>query len=221
MRAPRQRQVTARRSFTRVAHFHRALSPELQEVLWSSPMSLIERGETMRRTGQRWTVRLEWDSQPYVLKRYAPNWAQAALQLAIPAVAWSTWSFTRKLIRAGVRTPPPLACVENRWGPLRRDSFLMYPYVEGRILNSYFGAPEEKHNPIIARLWRQLDELWGRLGQLNAHLDDANLNNFVVAPTGDLWVIDLDKGRFHHKASAAEHRLKIGWKKLNRGVVIR
>jgi hypothetical protein len=221
MRASISEGVVVRRSFSRVAHFSPTLPAQLQDVLWSSPQSLLDRGHTMRRTGQRWTVKLTWNSQPYVLKQHAPNWVQFAWQLATPAIAWSTWRFTHALINAGVRTPPPLACVENRWGPLRRDSYLMYPYIEGRILNSYFGAPEEKHNPLIDGLWRQLEDLWRRLAGLQAHLKDPNLNNFVVTPTGQLWVIDLDKSRFNRTAAATARHLDAGWQKLNRGVVIR
>jgi len=221
MCAANSERALVRRSLTRVAHFNNALPADLGERVWSSPESLMTSGQTMRRTSQRWTVKLNWNSQSYVLKRYAPSWAQAVLQLAKPSIAWSTWSFTHKLIDAGVRTPQPLACVENRWGPLRRHSYLMYPYVEGRILNSFFGAPEERHHPFIEGLWRQLEELWQRLERLQAHLRDPNLNNFIVSPTGQLWVIDLDKSRFHRRAATAARYREQGWKKLNFGVVIR
>lgn len=209
-----------RRSLARVAHFSHSLPADLRDRLWKSPESLMSAGQTMRRTGQRWTVKLTWKSQSYVLKRHAPTWVQAVRQLAAPSIAWSTWWFTCQLIDAGVRTPQPLACVENRWGPLRRASYLMYPFVEGRILNTYFGAPEEKHNPIIDGLWRQLDDLWKCLASLQANLEDPNLNNFVVSSSGQLWVIDLDKSRFHRSRSATARSLDRGWKKLTRGVVI-
>jgi hypothetical protein len=68
-------------------------------------------------------------------------------------------------------------------------------------------------------LWKQLDDLWRLLARLQAHMDDPNLNNFIVTSAGQLWAIDLDKSRFHRSRAAAKRHLDEGWKKLTRGVV--
>lgn len=208
--------IGCRRSLTRVAHLSAALPADLIERLWTDPESLLEKGETLQRTGMRWTVSLRWASQRYVLKHYRPTWWHKAKQLILPSRAWSTWSATHKLADAGIATPRPVACVENRWGKLRRDSFLMYPYVEGRTLRSYFSHEAKDSRFIADYLWQQLRDLWQRLEQVGASLADANTFNFIICPQGRLWVIDLDKACFHWLASTAARHQQRGWEKLLR-----
>lgn len=208
--------TTCRRSLARVAHFGAGLPDDLIERLWTDPESLLQVGDTMRRTGLRRTVRVTWASQQYVLKHYRPTWWHKTRQLVQHSRAWSTWSATHKLADAGIATPRPVACVENRWGPMRRDSFLMYPYIEGRTLRSYFSCEAKKSRPLADSLWRQLGELWQRLEQLHASLADTNTGNFIVCPAGRIWVIDLDKACFHRRANAAARHQQRGWAQLLR-----
>jgi hypothetical protein len=117
---------------------------------------------------------------------------------------------------AGIATPRPVACVENRLACFRRDSLLMYLYVEGRTIRSHFARRDPSDHITNECLWLQLDELWRRLRQLRASLADINLGNFIVAPDGQLWVIDLDKARFHRLASTAGRQQERGWRQLLR-----
>jgi hypothetical protein len=206
-----------RRSFVRVAHTCRSLPDDLAAMLWRDPGSLIETGQELRTSGARRTVKLEWQSQLYVLKHYVePTWRHALKQTSQHSRAWSTWVFTHRLADSGVATPRPVACIENRWGVLRRDSFLMYPYVEGRTLRSYFAAEAKHSMSLHDRLWHQLRELWQRLVELHVSLGDTNLGNFIVCPTGQLWLIDLDKSRFHRAAGTAAPHQERAWKQLLR-----
>ena len=210
-------ETVRRRSFARVAHFSASLSEDLVHALWTSPESLIDRGEPLRSGGARQTVRLRWNSQHFVLKHYVEPTRRHALKQTIqPSRAWATWAFTHRLADAGVTTPRPVACVENRWGLLRRDSFLMYPYIDGRTLRSYFAAEAKESPSLHERLWRQLNELWQRLLELRVSLGDTNLGNFIICPSGQLWLIDLDKSRFHRAAAAAAPRQQRAWQQLLR-----
>jgi hypothetical protein len=212
-----ERSNTHRRSFARVAHYSTSLPDDLIAALWTAPESLVDRGEALRSGGARQTVRLIWNSQPFVLKHYVePSWRHALKQTVQTSRARTTWIFTHRLADAGVATPRPVACIENRWGAIRRDSFLMYPYVEGRTLRSYF-AGEAKESPSLSdRLWQQLRELWQRLLELRVSLGDTNLGNFIISPAGQLWLIDLDKSRFHFMAAAAAPRQHRAWQQLLR-----
>jgi hypothetical protein len=205
-----------RGSLLRIAYFDHYLPPDLIDALWTEPEALGTSAETLRRNGSRWTVQISWSSQKYVLKHYQPVFWNSITQLVRPTRAWLTWSATHKLADAGIATPRPVACIENRWGPLRRDSFLMYPYVDGRTLRSYFSG-EAKESPTIAEnLWGQLNDLWRRLGELQASLADTNTGNFIVAPSGQLWVIDLDRACFHTSPRSAAKYQAMGWKQLLR-----
>jgi hypothetical protein len=49
------------------------------------------------------------------------------------------------------------------------------------------------------------------LGELRASLDDTHTGNFIISPAGHLWVIDLDKARFHRSAYMAARQQERGW----------
>jgi tRNA A-37 threonylcarbamoyl transferase component Bud32 len=121
-----------------------------------------------------------------------------------------------KLIRAGIPTPQPVACVENRWGTLRRDSFLMYEFVQGVTLRSYLTEKADHPRPFTPSLSRQIRELWERLAELRASLDDSHTGNFIVSPAGRLWVIDLDNTRFHRTAFMASRQQERNWEQFVR-----
>ncbi len=208
--------IATRRSITRVAHFATDLPQDLADLLWLDPTSLMKTGETLQRTGLRNTVRVSWGTNQYVMTHYRPTWWHAVRQLTRPSRAWATCSTTVKLADAGIATPRPAACVENRYGMLRRDSFLMYPYLEGRTLRSYFKNEAKQSKTVAENLWQQLHELWARLETLQASLADTNTGNFIVCPAGRLWVIDLDKARFHRLAKSAARHQQRGWKQLLR-----
>lgn len=208
--------VATRRSLSRVAHFENELPGDLVERLWQNPKSLLAEGEPLRSSSLRHTVRLEWASQQYVLKHYRPSWWHFVRQLPTPSRAWATCTATEKLADAGIATPPPVACIENRWSVLRRDSFLMYRYIEGRTLRSYFSCEAKESRTIADSLWLQLRELWQRLSHLQASLADTNTGNFIVCPAGRLWVIDLDNARFHRLQKVAARHQERGWAQLLR-----
>jgi tRNA A-37 threonylcarbamoyl transferase component Bud32 len=211
------RQINCRRSFARALQYDSVLADDLVAALWKNPASLIENSEPLQTKGARQTVRFVWGGRPFVLKHYVePTWRHALKQTILPSRAQNTWRFTHRLADAGIATPRPVACVENRWGLLRRDSFLIYPYVEGRTLRSYFSAEAKQSPPVRERLWQQVHDLWRRLVELRVSLGDTNLGNFIVSPNGALWLIDLDKSRFHRAAAAAAPHQARAWQQLLR-----
>jgi hypothetical protein len=212
-----QYEIACRRSFKRVARYSTNLRDDLVSALWTNPELLVKLGEPLQMKGARQTVRLVWNSQPYVLKHYVePTRRHALKQMVQISRARATWIFSRRLADAGVATPRPVACIESRWGPLRRDSFLMYPFVEGRTLRSYFAGEAKQSALLRDRLWQQLYGLWQRLVELRVSLGDTNLGNFIVSPAEQLWLIDLDKSRFHRVAFAAAAHQRRAWKQLLR-----
>jgi hypothetical protein len=205
-----------RQSLTRAAIFDSTLPEDLLEQLWRNPAALIHTGQMMRRTGLRRTVLVNWTSKQYVLKQYRPTYWHFLRQLPIHSWSAATFKATIKLINAGVATPRPVACVENRWGSLRRDSFLMYEYVEGITLRKYLKRKAKHPRPLTESLSRQVHNLWQQLIDLRASLDDTHTGNFIVCPAGRLWVIDLDKARFHRTNFMASRQQERGWEQFIR-----
>jgi hypothetical protein len=209
-------QIAIERSFKRLTICDAAVPADLAEMICRWPEVMIERGERLQWKVRR-TVLLTWRKEKFVFKQYRePSRRHAFKQLFQHSRAWQTWSFAHRLANAGIATPRPVACIENRWGRLRRDSFLMYPYVEGRTLRSYFDE-EAVESPVVREgLWKQIHNLWQQLATLRVSLGDTNVSNFIVGPTGQLWLIDLDKSRFHlARISAAPHQQR-AWLQLLR-----
>jgi hypothetical protein len=162
-------------------------------------------------------VRLVWTSGTYVVKYYAEQSRRHSLkQLWLRSRARRAWNVSHRMADAGIYTPRPVACIENRIGPLRRDSYMMYPYVEGRTLRSYLVPEARDSRATIEQLWQQLRELWQRLAEHRASLADANVGNYIVAPNGRLWVIDLDKASFFRSSKTAAIHRERSWKQLVR-----
>jgi len=205
-----------RETFTRCAIVDPELPRDLLEQLWNDPESLIHRGEMMRKTGVRRTALLTWGERQYVVKQYRPTWWHLLRQLPTRSWAASTFRVTHRLINAGIATPRPVACIENRWGTLRRDSFLVYEYVHGVTLRSFLADERKRAPSLAAGLARQIREFWQRVEDLRIGLADAHTGNFIVSPNGRLWIIDLDKTRFHRWSSAAARDQKLAWEQFVR-----
>lgn len=209
--------IVVRRSISRVAYYDNALPADLVELLWNEPETLSDAGEPLQCKDVRRTVRVEWQSQYYVVKHYVePTWRHALKHAFERSRGWRTFSAMRRLADAGIPTPRPLACIENPWGQLRRDSFMIYPYVEGQPLRPFLdGTVGENYGE---RFWRQLRLLWRKLARLRVSLSDTNVRNFIVCPAGRVWVLDLDKTRFHwfSRTTARYHRQS--WNRLVRSV---
>ena len=213
----RQSATIRRRSLTRVAHYDKSLPDDLVEWLWMQPESLVSAGQKLQSKGARRTVRLSWTTGAFVLKHYAEQSRRHAVKaLALRSRASRTWNVTHRMAGAGIATPRPVACIENRWGPLRRDSFMMYPYVEGRTLRSFLVPQSRDSRATVDELWQQLRDLWKRLAEIQASLADANVGNYIIAPDGRLWVIDLDKANFYRSAAVAARHRERSWKLLLR-----
>jgi hypothetical protein len=207
-----------RRSSTRVAYFAAELPGELADALWQRPGTLVAGGNLLRSSIARRTAHVEWPPASYVLKHYVePSRRHAMKRVVMQSRAWLTWEVAHRLADAGVATPRPVACVENRWGPLRRDSYLMYPYIKGITLQTcLLDKGLNLGDELVGSLWDQLSELWEKLRQLRVALSDTHLGNFIVSADHKLWVIDLDKTRFHRLAYSAARLQKQRWQQILR-----
>jgi hypothetical protein len=182
-------------------------------MLWEQPKALVDAGEVLNSRTVRRTVSLRWADCQYVLKHYMePNFIHALKHSLLPSRAWQAWTSIHTLADAGIATPRAVACVEDQGGRLRKDSYLMYPYIEGQTLTSYFKQQETV--PAPHAVWNQLQRLWQSLRPLQVSLADTNVRNFILCPDGRLWVIDLDTTRFHRSAWITAHYHRRSWKRL-------
>jgi hypothetical protein len=204
-----------RQSWTRLITADRGLPSEMVEALWETPDSVVALGEPLRKVGARSTVKLQWSGQSYVLKHYVePTLRHALKQNVSQSRAKATWLAAHRLADAGIATPRPVAFVEKRFGPFRGESYLLYPYVEGQTLRAFLGDEKRLSMPLLSPIREQLVEFWNCLKRLQVSLADTNLKNFIVGDAQRLWVIDLDKARFHRDPHAAARQQERGWRQM-------
>src|SRR5690606_27618370 len=106
----------------------------------------------------------------------------------------------------GIATPQPLAMIERRIGPLRREAWLVTDYCPGESLFERVGQtgealPDQATADAILRIFNQLNDAWISHGDFKA----SNL----LWQEGQVWLIDLDAMQSH----ANEASWRKGWAK--------
>jgi hypothetical protein len=208
--AARVPQPQRRRALDRAAWFNPSLPIGLADTLWTDPESLMRSG-TMLKDGDRCTVvRIDppatdvaspGAATPLVLKRYnLKDQFHTAVHWVIRSRARWSWCNARLLIGAGLRTPTPLACLdERRAGLLRRRSYLLTSFVPGVSLRELV-FKKLADDAQLRRVAEQFVKIWGELGALRIGHGDMKASNFVVDPQGMLWMIDLDGMRVYRSS---------------------
>jgi hypothetical protein len=210
----------SRRSWRRMMWHDPALAPHIAAALWEAPDRLVASG-TMLKEGDRCTVvRIDAkgspeglaDGQPkaakqavgpagdrwMILKRYNIKGSfHTATHMLLRSRAQWGWVNARRLLGAGLMTPRPLACVEERrHGVLRLGSCLLTSFVPGRSLSEVIQSGSVSKED-LRDFATQFVSIWRTLGMLRAGHGDMKASNFVVDASKKLWLIDLDGMRMY------------------------
>ena len=182
-----------RQKFFRTMRFDKDACPELIDRLWNEPDRLILQGEQLKKKQcVRTTVLFESAVDVYVVKRHLErSWRHIVKQWFSRSRAERCWRDTWFLIENGYPTPQPIAFREERFGALRGNSYYVYQYVAGRTLREI--AAPLKNQRKLRDYVRQLCGIWSLHQRLQVNLTDGHPENIVIAPSGKLWIIDLDK----------------------------
>ncbi|HEY2883296.1 MAG TPA: lipopolysaccharide kinase InaA family protein [Pirellulales bacterium] len=208
------------KTWRRVGSFDESLPTSLIDALWPDPTTVLEGGEVLRQSASRRTAQFRWDDGRYVIKHYREASLRHAAKRGIQrSRASGTWENARRIAEAGILTPQPVALVERRLGPLRGASWFVYRYIEGETLGDCLAPRRTVATARLEQLGAMFAQLWRRLVAQQISLDDAHLGNFIVSPTGQLWLIDIDKIRFHRFRAAANRRSRLAWEQLVGSVV--
>jgi len=124
---------TCNRGFNRFSVCERKYdSPALRQIL-ADPDQAIAAGQLLKDGNTATVALIEGPDGPLVIKRYnIKNWLHWLERMFRRSRAWASWANTFRLEFLGVDTPPPVAMVEERIGPLRRRAYFVTEYVEGR-----------------------------------------------------------------------------------------
>ena len=200
-------EVYFKRSWNRALWQSAAAPMSMVDALWQDPDRLVSQG-VMLKDGDRCTVvRLDQGDRPLVLKRYnSKDSVHTAVHLMLRSRAQWGWINGRRLMATNVRTPEPLACLEERYcGVLRLRSYLLTEFVAGKTLREYVAADDPGHpgNPghagytDLPDLAIQFSSIWQTLGQLRVGHGDMKATNFIIDARRRLWLIDLDGMRVY------------------------
>lgn len=166
-------------------------SPALRQLLAELDVRM-EQGDPLKLGGSSTVVKVMLDGRAVVIKRYNIKGLSHALLRALrTSRAWLSWGNAHVLHLLGIATPKPLAMVEKRWGPLRREAYFIAEYADGVAGYSYPWATLADE----ALLQRFL-KIFQALRAARIVLGDAKLSNFLVVGKVIL-VTDLDTLRWN------------------------
>lgn len=154
--------------------------------------NLSEHNVTYLKQGNSSTVmRVPQNDITFVIKRYNIKNVLHAMRRALqPTRAANAWCYGHLLALMGVASPLPLAMQERRFGVLRRQSYVVYPYQKGETLMALC----ELHTATPATWQPWIDEVMRLLHVLKSAKvchGDLKATNFLVTNDG-LMLLDLD-----------------------------
>ena len=145
----------------------------------------FERGFVIKAGNTATVARLYVEGEAFVVKRYNIKSRPHAIgRMWRPTRAQRAWQNAHRLRMLGIPTFQPIALIERRFGPFRRDAYLVMRDIGGVDLRERFA---NKHIRVLVGLFADL----ARAGLVHG---DAKATNFVDA--GDaIHLIDLDAMR--------------------------
>lgn len=164
---------------------------EFLAPLLAAPDEWIRKGIPLK-SGHTATVALvEHAGRKVVIKRYNIKGLGHALSRAWrPSRAWHSWREGHRLRFLGIPTPRPLALLEQRYGPLRGQAWLITEYNPGTTLTDRLGSTPSAED--IA----QVRDLFAQLVDARISHGDLKAKNLLWDEQGPC-LIDLDAMRQH------------------------
>lgn len=160
-------------------------SPALRQIL-ADPDSAMKAGRILKSGNTSTVVQIDGPDGPLVIKRYnIKNWLHGLERIFRPSRAWASWANAFRLEFHGVETPPPVAMVEERIGPLRRRAYFITEYVEGQTGDT------------VTEIESQFEDVEGMAAIVRTLADaglshgDMKASNFLLTAKGAV-ILDLD-----------------------------
>jgi len=171
---------------------------EALSALLEDPDRFIAQGELLKDGNTCTVARVDIGGRALVVKRYnLKSFRHALSRFWRPSRAWHSWVAGHRLAFYGIRTPAPLAMLEERVGPLRRRAFLVTEFCPGESLLQRLSQDRE---PDEAEA-KAIEDFFGALLRLKISHGDMKASN-LLWQADRLSVIDLDAMVQHdsHKA---------------------
>lgn len=183
----------------------------------ADPDSLIANGQLLKDGGTATVARVDIAGQAYVLKRYN---IKKPIHSIIRGLKWSraavSWRNGLLLEMLGIPTAQSYAMIEQRWGALRRRSYLLSEYIDApQAWDIYEG---DKYDDESKKHWaRKIVALFLLLKRSQISHGDLKAQNILCPVEGPLF-IDLDGlkssqnfKRFLYQFNKDIQRFQISW----------
>jgi len=173
----------------------------------ANPDAWLDRPDCRRlKNGNTCTVGLVTaGDKKFVIKRYnIKNLRHGVGRLWRPTRAGVSWSNAHLLRMLGIATAPPLALIERRLGPLRREGYFLAEYVDGPDIAEALAdtSLDARHKQEVAT---KAARLLYRLYLLGIEHGDFKATNLKIVD-GEPLLIDLDAMRLHRRTKWFEQR---------------
>ncbi len=156
------------------------LNPENEFV--SNAKAYLKQGNTCT------LVKTNMIGKELVIKRYNIKslWHGLKRGFRKSRAAYS-WQNAHMLKNLGVRTAEPIALIEKRFGPWRRQAYYICEYLPGTPLTEFIRNSDQQ-----LHLIDQLIDLFNDLCLAHVSHGDMKADNFIMAHEKELTLIDLD-----------------------------
>lgn len=170
----------------------RVLLDNLDQAIHHAPV-LLKKGNSST------VVKLLVNEEEVVIKRAnLRNFLHSLRRLFQPSRAKKNWDYAKRLRIANVSTFEPIAMVEKRWGPFRRESYFISNFLTGKDLFDYFSSVNLSHQE-KNDLAREVIKLIKKLASAGLYHRDLNLSN-IFFMDNQLYIIDLDSMQRYKKS---------------------
>jgi len=170
---------------------------ELLRAVGGDIDALLGRGETLKASGRCTVVRLRGvEGEDWTARRFNTKGpGHTAAHWFLRSKARWCWRNATLLAQAGLATPEPVVCAEERCvGVLRMRSVFITRYVKGQSLWELV-ATGELADERLMEVAAQFGRIWKTLGRLSIGHGDMKATNFIVDSDNRIWMIDLDSMR--------------------------
>jgi len=175
--------------------------PDLQQLA-VDPELFMARGRLLKAGNTATVVATELDGRQVIIKRYnIKNWRHGLSRALRPTRGTRSWLSAHLLELAGIAATRPVALLEQRWGPVRRQAYLVCDAIEGQELLELGSRRPLDHQELAG-----LEQLLRLMQTCRISHGDFKASNLLVR-SGQPWLIDLDALTRHSSRRGAARGL--------------
>lgn len=207
-------QITRHKNLRRLLICYKEYDTEDLHDLFNNPDLLLQADTTkILKTDATSTIgKVIVGGKTFTIKRHNLKsfWHQVKRALSTSRAA-KNWRNVHYLAAIDVNTLKPVAMLEKRFGPFRRESYFISEHVEADHLEKFFAdSPSKEKIEIVAK---NIKELFSKLAIAHIAHGDTKGTNFLVVDNNPL-LLDLDALRMYRLYWRWQHAAKRDWNRF-------